>query len=296
MNSALATTIAAVATAALASVPLANAEVVLISDSFSRTVGNSDDTNSPFLSELGSNDNALGGTVVQAYAETPTRTGGGGVNQTVDGSTAVIDFGAFATTYDVTTDPAVLAGGGYTVAFDFQRGTGGGFLSVFLGYNPASVDSQDGSAAFGPINGQGSPTPGTTDAAFLFQNNNGSGRVQFNSFVGGDADDNVTINFDDVYSDNTGNLTGQHSALLTVLADSFSSGSEATISLAVDGSLVTTQTVTLDGGYAGIIGFSANQGNSRIDNLVIAAVPEPATAGLAALGAGAVLLRRRRQA
>ena len=285
------TPLLAAAAATLAFAGFAAGQV--LSDSFDRTTGNSDDTGAAFLSEIGSNDNAFGGTVVQDYAETPTRNSGG-VNQTTDGSAAVIDFGAFSTSVDLAADPDVLAGGGYTVAFDFQRGQAGGFTGVFIGYDPSSVETQDGGAAFGPINGTNSATPGITDAAFLFQNQMGEGRVQYNSFVGGDdASDDVTINFDNVYSDGTGTLTGVHSALLTVNAPSgFGDGADGSVSISVDGNLVTTQDVTFDGNFGGVVGFSANQGNARIDNLVISAIPEPASLGLLGIG-GLALLRRR---
>ena len=56
--------------------------LLLLSDSFARTTGNANPDNGTLFSDWGSNDNALGGTIVQSYVHTPTRESGG-VEQSV---------------------------------------------------------------------------------------------------------------------------------------------------------------------------------------------------------------------
>lgn len=263
----------------------ATAEVIF-SDAFERTLGNSDPNGGPFLSAWGTNDNGLSGTVLQPYVTTPTRTSGGGVNQTVQEADAdgdnegVVRFGAASTTYDLTTDANVLAAGGFTVDVDVTRGNSG-FAAVFFGLDPATVATTSGGAAFLAVNA-------TADATFLVQNNGGAGRIQFNTFGGG------AINFDGIGFD----PTVENSVSIAVSApDGFDAGDVANFAISVNGTFVTDQDVTLDGGFAGNIGFSANTGGALYDNLVVStlpAVPEPASfvmAGLAALG---MIGRRRR--
>lgn len=271
---------ATIACGLVSSVATAN---IILSDAFERTLGNADPNAGTLATDWGSNDNlAAGGAVVQAYATTPTRLTGGGVNSTVqEGNTdgdneGVIRFGAASTTYNLATDPAVLAGGGYTVDVDITRGPTG-FASIFFGLDPSVVSSTDGGAAFLAVNA-------ATDAAFLIQNNGGVGRIQFNTFGGG------AINFDNAFAD----PTAENRFTVTVSApDGFDSGDVATFSIAANGNLITSQQVTLDGTGAGYIGFSANTGGALYDNLIVRAIPEPSSIVIGCLALGGVTLLRR---
>ena len=55
-----------------------------------------------------------------------------------------------AVDYNLATDPNVLFGGGYKVEFAGRR-TSSGFLSFFLGTDPALIESTSSGAAFLPV-------------------------------------------------------------------------------------------------------------------------------------------------
>ncbi|MEM8782794.1 MAG: PEP-CTERM sorting domain-containing protein [Planctomycetota bacterium] len=249
---------------------------VLFSDTFERTTGNSNPDNGDFLSDWGITDNGLGGFESVSYITTPTRDTGGGINQTVqdgndptDGDNeGVIRFGAVTPDFDLSLDPNVLAGGGYTVDFDFNRNTGGtGFISFFLGFDPDTVATTSGGAAFAPING--GPSVGT-DHAYILQSNPSLGNFRVQVFEEGVLQDPPgEIN---IFGPNPQELL---SAQVRVEApDGFDAGDEITVSLIVDGTPIVdaTNTAELDGEFGGYFGFSSNLGSALIDNLVVTAL------------------------
>lgn len=247
------------------------AQVVLLSDAFERTVGNSNPAVSPFESTWGVNDNADGGTITQTYLTTPTRTSGGGVNQTVQeadgfaGNEGVIRFGAISVDYDFATDADVLAGGGFKVEVDITR-FAGGFGSMFFGLDPNLVATTSNGAAFLVVNE-------TTDAAFLMQaepqepgsTETPGQRVKFIPF-GMDNEENA------VTEDIGGFADFPFEVEMDVNApDGFDAGDTVTYDVNVNGSFVMSQSVVLDGDFGGYLSFSSNSGGALYDNLKITA-------------------------
>ncbi len=254
--------------------PLTHAQTpkILLSDQFERVTGNAEPLNGPTLSDWGSNDNALGGSITQTYITTPTRSGGGGVDQTVqeadsaefDGdldNEGVIRFGTTMVNYDLASDPDVLFGGGYTVEFNFRRQSN--FLSFYFGYDPVDAATTDGGAAFGPV------TSGfAAEHAWIFQDDGlGTGRMQvFESGTKLDPPGDINGAF--------GISTELHHALITVSApNGFDLGDLVTTEVSIDGTPVTaaTHTVGSDGMHFGYIGWSSNSGSAQIDDLIITA-------------------------
>jgi len=283
-------TLLACALGAIALTTTSATSQILFSDTFSRTNGN---TSGPvFDSDWGSNDNGLGGSIVQTYATSPDRLSGG-VQQTVNLTQGVLRFGSASTTYDLYTDSSVLGAKGYRLQFNFTRLTAAGFVGVFFGAQPTAVSTKDANAAFGPINVL-ADYAGTVEAAFLLQNNANVGRVQKFSFgvqQGG--------NIDNAYDDLTTGTIGQHLATIDVTTlTSFASGETATFSLSIDGNFVTSHSALLDGGL-GSFGFTSNQGSASsgglIDNVTVSLIPEPTSAALLGLGALGFALRRNRK-
>ncbi len=263
--------------AAAIALPAAAQPTVLFSDAFERTTGNSEPDPAVQFTDWGDNDNGLGGTETFTWITTPTRGTGGGVDQTVqeandpaDGDNeGVLRFGAVVADYNLATDPNVLAGNGYTIDFDFNRNIGGaGFLSFFLGYDPALVASESSGAAFKPINTAGFAEE--TDHAYILQNNPSVGNFRVQVFeAGAQQDPPGDIN---IFGPDPAN---ELSASIRVDApDGFDAGDDVTISLEVDGSPIAdaTNTFTLDGDFAGYFGFSSNIGGAYIDNLVVTAL------------------------
>lgn len=129
----------------------ASAQTILYSDSFDRTTGSGDPNGNPGggtdpgpgFSDWGTNDNASGGTISNAWITGPNR--GGGANQVTDGDLASTVEGAAQYLFDITT----MAPSGFTVEFEFNRfspfnppdpfGTNNGFLSVGLGADTGAV-------------------------------------------------------------------------------------------------------------------------------------------------------------
>ncbi len=253
---------------------------VLLSDSFNRTTGSGDGNGNPAgsgngLSDWGSNDNALGGSNVQAYTFGQGRAGG--ANQTTNGSVAQLIAGAA----QVELDFAALSGGagGFIVEFDFQRVALGmnGFLTMAIG-----VDDTDQIENQGGFNGNTfifTNSANGADAAVLVKQN---GDLEL--WDGGDAPAQTLGGF----------FTGAddpHSAVVTVAApNGFGAGALGAIGVSIDGSPAATQPITFDGVSSGYLSFYSNlAGNAgapkfgAIDNLVVRAIPEPTAAGLAGL-------------
>lgn len=246
--------------------------LLLISDSFERTTGNSNPDGGEFVSDWGMNDNAAGGTITQTYITTPTRTTGGGVNQTVqdgdetpDGDNeGVIRFGAITVDHNLATDPNVLAGNGFTVEFTGLR-TAGGFISFHLGTDPELIGTTSGGAAFLPVTSMND----AGEHAYIYQGGDFEDlRMQvFESGMKLVPPDNI----DFVEPDGAVEFT----SLVTVSApDGFDIGDTIDISVSVNGNAVSAadHSVQIVGDFPGYIGWSSNSGGAFIDDLRITAL------------------------
>ncbi|MEQ8211552.1 MAG: PEP-CTERM sorting domain-containing protein [Lacipirellulaceae bacterium] len=139
----------------------APAQTVLFSDTFARTTGSGLPNGHPGgagfgLSDWGTNDNGLGGTISMAYTAGPTRTGdisnpdSGSANSVTDGLVGSTIEGSARFDFDITT----MAPSGFTVEFDFNRfhednppdpfAPGAGYVSV--GFGTEDDDVQGGGA------------------------------------------------------------------------------------------------------------------------------------------------------
>ncbi|HEV7297733.1 MAG TPA: PEP-CTERM sorting domain-containing protein [Tepidisphaeraceae bacterium] len=218
---------------------------------------------------------------------------GGQLTSTV----GVLRNGLVQSTYNFHNDAAIVAAGGYTVAFDFQRSANGGFVGVFFGLSPDQVSGQVyAGAPFAPYGGAPPAVDGVlaadSEAGYLFQNNSGVGRVQRHTKGADPVNvDGPPAPFDDEFF----NTVGVHNAVITVAAPSgFGASSPLIYTLSIDGVAVPGAAVntTSDGGFGGI-GFSSNVAAAFVDNIVVTAVPEPTTLATLA-GVGLMFLRRRR--
>ncbi|WP_428386789.1 hypothetical protein [Mucisphaera sp.] len=252
---------------------------VIYSDSFDRVTGSGDangDPNGadPNFSDWGTNDNAFGGTNVQAWIAGPSR-GGGGRNAVTNGSLG-IPFGT-SSLYDF--DVTTVAPNGFTVAMDFGRFVtppasgpgGGGYIAMGLGVD-ASAPLSDFTAI------------GAADWSILFQQANAGNAANAEAFI-----DNVSdSNFD--YLD----PVAPHTLLLTVtpqVPGAYGDTDNIDINVLVDGT-ISQDFVTTGGSNFGSLTISSNNFDARfIDNLVVSAIPEPASVALLALSAA--MLRRR---
>ena len=257
---------------------------ILITDGFERVTGVSDPGGDPFLSDWGDNDNGLTGSVVQTYAHTPTRTSGGGVNQTVqdadvptDGDNeGVIRFGAISVDYNLALDPNVLAGNGFTVEFDGKRGTSSptvnGFLSFHLGTDPNLIATTSNNAAFLPV----TSTMNSGIHAYIYQRDAAFNSLQMQVFEEG-----VKLG-DDIFGV-ASDPTVEFNSKVTVLApDGFDIGDELQISVEVNGNEIddADHTVAITDEFPGFIGWSSNMGGSRVDNVIITALGTAVVTGL----------------
>ncbi|MEM8863985.1 MAG: hypothetical protein AAGF31_00375 [Planctomycetota bacterium] len=282
-------------------------ETVLITDAFERETGNFLPSAGATDSDWGANGNetigGVAGTVVQDYINTPTRASGvGGVDSAVgdlvdangvyadafvtgpadgDGE-AMINFGAVAVDYNLATDPNVLAGGGYRVEFTGRRT--GGFLSFFVGSDPGIVGTQDGGAAFGPVDSGSNPS----DITFIF-NDDGFGFLRAQVFEESVQDETLGAAADGTIFTN-GLVTDEFDVTVEVLGPSgFDIGDTLTVSLNIDGVDLDingdstpglTRDIVVDRAFAGFVGWSANSGPSNasgghgglLDDLVITAL------------------------
>ncbi len=253
---------------------------ILYSDTFSRVTGSGDgngDPNGPAdnYSDWGSNDNALGGTNVQAWNAGPSRAGGGR-NAVTDGNLGI----SHGTSSLYAFDAAAVTPQGFTVALDFSRfvvtpepGPGANGLIAFgLG-----VDSGTSLGEFTAVN--------FSDFGISFQQANAGNAANAEIFVDG----LFVSNFDYLTPDLP------HTLLLTVVPQvpgAYGDTDLIDINILVDGTISVDVTVT-GGTEFGTFTVSANNFDTRyIDNLVVTAIPEPASLALMGLGALAVCRRR----
>lgn len=255
---------------------------VIYSDTFERTTGSGDgngDPNGadPNFSDWGANDNGLGGTVSQAWVAGPSR-GGGGRNAVTNGSQGV----SHGTSSLFEFDAAAAAPNGFQVDLDFGRFVdppspgpgGGGYLAFGLGVDAGTVPND-----FTAI--------GASDWSVLFQqaaNGNAANAEVY--------EDNVGIgSFDYLTPD------APHTLGLTVtpaVAGAYGATDTVNIDILVDGTISQSYSV-LGGADFGTFAVSANNFDTRfVDNLVVTAIPEPATALLGGLAFLGLALRRSR--
>ncbi len=261
---------------------------VLYSDSFSRIQGSGDPNGKPAdpnnFSAWGANDNALGGSAVNTWVVGPSR--GGGANQVTNGNLAsTIEGGAFYK-FDATT----FAPNGFSVEFDFNRfhpfnpGTGNGYSAVGIGVDLSKTAADIGGGAF---------TTNNADFALLFQQAAGgnTGNTQFfqdGAFLPGTG---ATGPVD------YGNPTVGHNVLLKLIpavAGQYGAADTINGSVSIDGGTPFNFSV-LGGTDFGTLSFSSNGFVHRSwDNVIVRAIPEPMSIGLAGIiGMLGLVVRKR---
>ena len=289
----------ATATALILGTTAATYAATIFSDSFDRTDSNT----------VGTNDNALGGTISQTWLED------GNLNDDVNdddtdysndeviASNALL-LDAAATNSGGTawvipdhdfTDVAITSGGGFTMSYTVDpagsTGSSSKWGALSLGHSLASAKDETN---FGTDNdGDGEFVIVNNDVAFgITIKDNG----QYNIFEDGAGSTNAGT------FDTNPSGTEAYSVVITVLTDSFASGQNATISATVDGSDIDMDPDTSGTQLSRI--FQWNTGSnyfnfesfnepSSFDDIVIAAIPEPASLALLLLGVAAVFGRRR---
>ncbi len=233
------------------------AQTVLFSDSFDRITGfNDDPENLENFSDWGSNDNELGGVIIQEYTMDTSRPGG--AQSTVDGEMAILRNGAV----QIDADFSSFAPFGYTIEFEFTRTTGNGFVALGIGLDPSVIPEKTG------FNGNAFlfDVDPTVDGAVLFQQDNeneGNGRVQvFNASQSVVSEPNAFFDNED-----------RHSAFISVAApNGYDDGDVADVVVLVDGNNPISSTIDFDGENSGYLALYSNQTGATIDNLVITAI------------------------
>ncbi|HMO84199.1 MAG TPA: PEP-CTERM sorting domain-containing protein [Lacipirellulaceae bacterium] len=304
---------------------------VLMSDSFSRTPASTpvgspptlDTTQLPnHISDWGANNNALGGTLVQTYTTYLDTNGNQGrldagrlsgnwlnngtpltANSGPSPITEPIGIPGFAWVqidHDFAADATVLSAGKLRINFDLYRPPGGNLAWFFGQSDPTGVaNGADGSAVLRTSN----------DVAILFRG--------LQSATLGLFDNGVNPSIPGIANTNQFGFAGGTTITyplaiqIDVTGSSYAGGATSQLELWVNGTQQdlngsaagAAYTFTWDNEGVAYMGFSSNNSPisaggallaSGIDNLVIRAVPEPASLGLIASAVGALAAVRRR--
>lgn len=276
----------------------ASASVVL-SDDFNRTAGVSAAGNAGGLSDWGSNNNALGGSVTMTYKVRDTAAGASTEQQFVDGNFGRLRLGHGVVNYDLLTDANVLQNG-FTATFDFQRG-GGGYVAFAVGLTPDEIQNHpQNNARIGVPFAANIPE---TDFGFLFRPNNTGGQSQTEIWKAGvmAAGPLAIFNGTPISGSPTSLINTAVAEFIPAVPGQWGAGATINFSLTVNGAASPQYSTSFlsDGSGLGYFGFHSNAGASvaqaAVDNLVIRAVPEPGVGGaLLALATTGLIGRRRR--
>ena len=181
-----------------------------------------------------------------------------------------VRFGQETARYDWasgTSGSAILAGGGFVVAFDWipQDNTDNEWVS----YQVGTINADNGNLV-------------DDDYGILFRNNGGTERF----------DNNVNLGAGGNFVATAGGLTRR--VEITYTFSSFADGSTVNVSSRVNGFQVANDSFTWDSN-AGQMRMEMGNGvnNTRIDNFSVSSIPEPSSALLLA-GALSLAIRRRR--
>jgi hypothetical protein len=194
-------------------------------------------------------------------------------------------------------DAAILAAGGFSLAFDVAVGSSGNdlpdrFGGFGVGLSQADVlgfqDEND--TNFGP---RGSIS---NDANVVDQGANGrTGVADF--YVSLSLQNNVQVFTGGLLQGQfavTPSITGAGSIETTFTVSDFNAGSSVGYTVKFNGDEVATGTFLWSGTEENYVGFSMRSSGVTLDNLAIATVPEPGSVSLLLAGGAFLLARRRR--
>ena len=255
----------------------------LYSDAFSRTTGSGNPNGNPGgptggVSDWGSADNLLGGAAIIPWVAGRNGNPTGGAQAVTNGARGYIYSGSASTDTSI----AASAPDGFSIAFDFNRfdpavepSSSNGFLSVGTGYDETINQ-------FSPFE-----VSGNSSFAVLFQQaaNGNVGNAEV--FAAGTSQG--TFDY--------GDPEAEHSVLINLIPDvSGAYGAADTIgyTVSVDGSQLASGSVS-GGPEFGDLAFATNLFTATyIDNLRVAAIPEPGSALALSVLCGIGIARRRR--
>ena len=186
---------------------------------------------------------------------------------------------------DATNDPTAGAADRYNWAGGLAGSlitTAGGFVVSFDWIAPENTLGDWVSYQVGTINADnGNLTD--DDYGILFRNNGGTERF----------DNTVNLGAGGAFTASAGGVVRQ--VEIRYLFNSFADGAPVNVISRVDGTVVANDTFTWDSNGGEMrMELGHNAANTRVDNLVISTIPEPAGCALLGLGLAGIALRRRR--
>lgn len=268
-----------------------SASTVKFSDNFNRTAGVNAAGNAGGLSSWGTNNNALGGTIAAPYKVRNTAAGASTEQQFVDGNLGRLRLGHGVVNHDLLSLPSVLQNG-YEVSFNFQRG-GGGYIALAVGLTPNEIETHpQNNARIGVPFAANIPQ---TDFGFLFRPSAASEVWKAGATSVGPAG---IFNATSVAGSPVNLLNSAVAKFTPAVAGQWGAGATINFQLTVNNALVPQYSTSFlsDGSGLGYFGFHSNAGTTvaqaAVDNVVITAIPEPATALLLALMGFCGIVRR----